>query len=104
MAASALDCPCAGAGTGWSLPRADWPVVGARTSPWGRAWGEAEPRAIAAERQMQFPDTIFALSSGRLPAGVAVVRLSGGASRRALELIAGKVPPARRAELATFRN
>ncbi len=26
---------------------------------------------------MNFPDTIFALSSGRLPSGVAVVRLSG---------------------------
>lgn len=53
---------------------------------------------------MQFPDTIFALSSGRPPSGVAVVRLSGAASGYALETIAGKVPSERRAELATFRN
>lgn len=53
---------------------------------------------------MQFQDTIFALSTGRLPSGVAVVRLSGAGSRLALEAIAGKAPEARRAELATFRD
>jgi tRNA modification GTPase len=53
---------------------------------------------------MQFPDTIFALSSGRPPAGVAVVRVSGAQARTALQRIAGGVPPGRRAVLADFRN
>ena len=53
---------------------------------------------------MQFPDTIFALSTGRPPSGVAVVRVSGKASRRALETIAGGAPSPRRAELTTLRN
>ena len=37
-------------------------------------------------------DTIFALSSGRLPAGVAVIRLSGPRVRFVLETIFGRVP------------
>lgn len=53
---------------------------------------------------MQFPDTIFALSSGRLPAGVAVIRLSGPHVRQALAAIAGKVLPERRAVLSEFRS
>ena len=53
---------------------------------------------------MQFPDTIFALSSGRPPSGVAVIRLSGPQSRLAVETIAGKVPPARRSVLSGFRS
>jgi tRNA modification GTPase len=53
---------------------------------------------------MRFPDTIFALSSGRPPSGVAVVRVSGTGSRLALEAIAGKVPEPRRAELTAFRS
>ena len=53
---------------------------------------------------MQFPDTIFALSSGRPPSGVAVIRLSGPQSRQALEAIAGCAPPERRAVLTEFRS
>jgi tRNA modification GTPase len=53
---------------------------------------------------MQFPDTIFALSTGRPPSGVAVVRLSGKATRIALETIAGKLPVPRHAELVSFRD
>jgi tRNA modification GTPase len=53
---------------------------------------------------MQFPDTIFALSSGRPPAGVAVVRVSGAQVRTALEAIVGTVPRERKAVLADFRN
>jgi len=34
-------------------------------------------------------DTIFALSSGALPAGIAVVRLSGPNAAQALEILAG---------------
>ncbi len=40
--------------------------------------------------------TIFALSSGALPSGVAVIRVSGAASGRALEALCGDVPPGRR--------
>ncbi len=42
-------------------------------------------------------DTIFALSSGRGLAAVAVVRISGPKARAALERLAGKVPEPRRA-------
>ncbi|MBE7732633.1 tRNA uridine-5-carboxymethylaminomethyl(34) synthesis GTPase MnmE [Devosia faecipullorum] len=44
---------------------------------------------------MQAGDTIMALSSGALPAGVAVIRLSGPGVRDSLDLLAGGVPPAR---------
>lgn len=43
---------------------------------------------------MYLGDTIYALSSGRLPAGVAVVRISGPRVRFVLEAIAGTVPDA----------
>jgi tRNA modification GTPase len=46
---------------------------------------------------MIFGETIVALSSGRLPAGVAVIRISGPDTRFVLETICGGVPPARKA-------
>ena len=50
-------------------------------------------------------DTIYALSSGSLPAGVAVVRLSGPKALEALCLLtAGELPPPRKAALKTIRN
>lgn len=52
---------------------------------------------------LHFPETIFALSSGRLPAGVAVVRVSGPATRFAVETIAGDMPAVRIAQLRTLR-
>lgn len=48
-------------------------------------------------------DTIFALSSGSPPAGIAVVRISGPAAGRALETLAGALPHPRRARLAELR-
>lgn len=48
---------------------------------------------------MQAGDTIMALSSGSLPAGVAVVRLSGSLVRRTLEALVGTVPPPRKMTL-----
>lgn len=51
-----------------------------------------------------FKDTIFALSSGRLPSGVAVVRMSGALTRRALEAMIGQVPENRRAAYRTIRS
>ncbi len=49
-------------------------------------------------------DTIFALSSGLPPAGIAVVRLSGPRAGMALELLAGSLPVARRACYRRFRD
>ncbi|MDZ5697415.1 tRNA uridine-5-carboxymethylaminomethyl(34) synthesis GTPase MnmE [Chelativorans sp. M5D2P16] len=49
-------------------------------------------------------DTIFALSSGALPSGVAVVRLSGPATAGVLERMTGSVPPPRRAKLTAIAN
>lgn len=63
-----------------------------------------EDRAIAPTGQISFSDSIVALSSGRLPAGIGVVRLSGPQTRFALETILGRVPPARRAVYATLKG
>ncbi|MGU3495174.1 tRNA uridine-5-carboxymethylaminomethyl(34) synthesis GTPase MnmE [Xanthobacteraceae bacterium A53D] len=49
-------------------------------------------------------DTIFALSSGRLPSGVAVLRVSGAAAGAAAQALAGAVPPARMARYAALRH
>jgi tRNA modification GTPase len=49
-------------------------------------------------------DTIFALSSGRPPAAIAVVRISGPHARLALESMIGRVPAPRRATLARVRD
>ncbi len=49
------------------------------------------------------PDTIFAPASGAGRAAVAVVRISGPATRDVLETLAGAVPPARVATLAALR-
>lgn len=48
--------------------------------------------------------TIFALSSGGLPAGVAVIRLSGAAAFGAAESLIGSLPIARQASLRTIRT
>lgn len=49
-------------------------------------------------------ETIVALSSGTLPSGVAVVRLSGLGARMALNSLVGSVPVPRRASLRVIRN
>jgi len=50
-------------------------------------------------------ETIYALSSGSLPAGVAVVRVSGPAARLALTCLSGPdLPPPRRASLRRLRD
>src|SRR5271154_1185234 len=48
--------------------------------------------------------TIFALSSGRPPAAIAVVRISGPAARVALEKLTGRVPQPRQAALVRVRD
>src|SRR4029453_16566969 len=54
-------------------------------------------------RAMRADDPIFALSSGRPPAAVAVVRSSGPQAFAAAEALAGKLPAVRRAVLKTLR-
>lgn len=49
-------------------------------------------------------ETIFALSSGRLPAGVAVIRLSGPRVRFVLETIFGSVPDHKEMAYGSFRD
>jgi len=49
-------------------------------------------------------DTIFALSSGRLAAAIAVIRISGPQARQALLATCGRVPEPRRATFARLRD
>lgn len=49
-------------------------------------------------------DTIVALSSGALPAGVAVIRLSGPATEDVIKALAGALPEPRRLSLRTLRS
>jgi tRNA modification GTPase len=48
--------------------------------------------------------TIFALSSGRLPSAIAIVRVSGPQAGAALNLLAGKIPLPRSATRALLRD
>src|SRR5262245_26828217 len=52
----------------------------------------------------QQPATIFALSSGRPPAAIAVVRISGPRAGLALAALIGRVPEPRRAALGRVRD
>jgi tRNA modification GTPase len=47
-------------------------------------------------------DTIFALSSGQPPAAIGVIRISGPHAFAAVESLAGRLPPPRRATLRTL--
>ena len=49
-------------------------------------------------------ETIYALSSGRPPAAIAVVRISGPRAGEALKSLAGKIPGPRKASLARIRG
>ncbi|MFS8114627.1 tRNA uridine-5-carboxymethylaminomethyl(34) synthesis GTPase MnmE [Rhizobium jaguaris] len=51
-----------------------------------------------------FNDTIFALSSGSLPAGVGVVRISGSEALMVTRVLAGPLPEPRQAALKTIRT
>jgi tRNA modification GTPase len=53
---------------------------------------------------MSARDTIYALSSGHLPAAIAVVRISGPRAGDALKALAGRLPEPRRAMLARLRD
>ena len=49
-------------------------------------------------------ETIFALSSGSPPAAIAVIRISGPGAGPALRTLAGTLPAARQARVATLRD
>ncbi len=49
-------------------------------------------------------DTIFALSSGAPPAGIAIIRVSGAQARAAMIALAGRLPPPRTASLALLKD
>ncbi len=50
------------------------------------------------------PDTIFALSTGGVPAGVAVIRISGPKTRFGLETLIDSIPEPRRASLRAIHS
>lgn len=50
------------------------------------------------------PETIFALSSGRPPAAISVIRISGPAAHRAGALLAGDLPERRKAAVRDLRD
>lgn len=56
------------------------------------------------DRQSPFSDTIFALSSGALPSGVAIIRLSGPQTRDAIISLSGSLPSPRYASLRQLTN
>ena len=49
-------------------------------------------------------DTIFALSSGRPPAAISVIRVSGGRAHDAGHILAGELPPPRTAAVRELRH
>ena len=53
---------------------------------------------------MSGSDTIFALSSGQLPSGIAVIRVSGPRCRFVIETMAGKLPSPRKASLCEISD
>ncbi len=54
---------------------------------------------------MHLPDqTIFALSSGRAPSAIAIIRMSGPQTRTAVERLCGKLPAPRLAQFVTLRG
>ena len=63
-----------------------------------------EARIASASGDHLFQDSIFALSSGSLPSGVAIIRVSGPHVRAALASICGSVPAPRQAVLRRFRD
>ena len=74
-----------------------WPGRDAKNE--GLGGGIREGRKVTTDR-----DTIFALSSGRPPAAIAVIRVSGPSAGSALERLIGRLPTPRRASLARLRD
>ena len=53
---------------------------------------------------MAVDDTIFALSSGNPPAGIAVIRISGPRASSVLQSLGGRIPQPRRASVMQLRD
>ncbi len=68
------------------------------------AWAACSADRVGKLKMGAADDTIVALSSGRLPAAIAVIRTSGPTALEAAEALAGKRPIPRRASLRSFRN
>lgn len=60
--------------------------------------------AVNHQKHQAVVDTIYALSSGGLPSGVAVIRISGPQTQSALEQLCGPLPQPRQATLRKVRN
>src|SRR6478672_6915944 len=98
---------------------ASWPANGSATLRGGAAGARRRPLVTAASGSAllhpafvesgvppmaPLRPTIFALSSGRPPAAIAVVRVCGPQARAALERLIGRVPQPRQAALARVRD
>jgi tRNA modification GTPase len=70
------------------------------TAGWTRTWGSARSSLSAAVAR----DTIFALSSGRPPAAIAVIRISGPLAHESAKRLAGDLPQPREAAVRTLRD
>src|SRR5450631_3935513 len=75
--------------------RCDRPQSGPLTHP---------PPGASVSAMSASSDTIFALSSGRGPAAIAVIRISGPRAGAALKALSGKIPTPRQAGLARIRE
>jgi tRNA modification GTPase len=78
----------------------------ANTRPWLFGYFAAgKSKALDTDRDMDSDrDTIYALSSGRPPAAIAVVRISGPQAGAALQSLIGRLPPPRQAVFARLRD
>jgi len=66
--------------------------------------GSTHPVAAEGSADAGTADTIVALASGRPPAAIAVIRLSGRRAAATVQALCGRLPPPRHASLATFRD
>lgn len=72
--------------------------AGPPPTPW------LDRRTAGARRMAVATDTIFALSSGRPPAAVAIIRITGPDAHKAGNRLAGSLPAARRAAVRELRH
>lgn len=68
------------------------------------AWDGGKPSRQLTDFILSTRDTIFALSSGALPSGVAVIRLSGPLAFPVVEQLAGTLPPPRQSSHRWIRR
>src|SRR5690349_3539285 len=76
---------------------------------WRRFWvgprlPESLDRIVGRATPAAMSETIFALATGRPPAAIAIVRISGATAHGAGAAIAGDLPPPRQAVVRTLRS